>query len=226
MTLDIPAWRAAERARLLASRLALPAAERARQDERINELLFEAFRPLIGRAIGFYWPMRGECDVRPVAARWHQSGSRLALPAVVEKDHPLAYSLWMPGCAMARDAFGVPVAQGGAAVTPEALLVPPVGFDEAGYRLGHGTAYVDRTLAGLEPQPLRIAVGREVNRMPTIHPQPHDVPMDFVVTERGVHEVTGEGLRRVERIADVAGRVERIIEGRLRAGAPRQRAES
>src|SRR5690349_7012420 len=221
MTLDIPAWRAAERARLMASRIALPAAERARQDERINEMLFEAFRPLIGRAIGFYWPMRGECDLRPFAARWHESGSLVALPAVVKKDHPLAYSQWSPGCAMGRDAFGVPVPQGGAAVTPDALLVPPVGFDEAGYRLGHGTAYVDRTLAGLEPQPIRIAVGREVNRIPTIHPQPHDVPMDFVVTERGVHEVTAAGLRLVARAAEVPGLVERMMQVR----SSRQRAE-
>lgn len=214
MTVDIPAWRAAERARLMASRVAMPAAERARHDERINEMLFEAFRPLIGRAIGFYWPMRGECDVRPVAARWHESGSCLALPAVVKKDQPLAYSRWSPGCAMGRDAFGVPVPQDGAAVRPDALLVPPVGFDEAGYRLGHGTAYVDRTLAGLDPQPIRIAVGREVNRMPTIHPQPHDIPMDFVVTERGVHEVTAAGLRLVQQLGDVAGLVERIMQAR------------
>src|ERR1043165_5454934 len=108
MTLDIPAWRDTERSRLRARRAALSATERARQDERINELLFEAFRPLVGRIVGFYWPMRGECDVRPVAARWHAAGSRMALPAVVEKESPLVYARWTPGCAMVRDAFGVP----------------------------------------------------------------------------------------------------------------------
>ena len=42
---------------------------------------------------------------------------------------------------------------------------------------------------------IKIGVGRESSRIATIHPQPHDIPMDFVVTEAGVHEVTRAGLR-------------------------------
>jgi 5,10-methenyltetrahydrofolate synthetase len=216
---ELKAWRDGERKRLLASRAAVDEAERARQDARVNALLLEAFTPLAGRTIGFYWPMKGECDVRPTAMKLHALGSRLALPAVVRKERPLAYSEWTPQSAMARDAFGVPVPEGGAALVPDVLLVPPVGFDEAGYRLGFGTAYVDRTLAVLEPQPVRVAVGRELSRMPTIRPQPHDIPMDFVVTEAGVHEVTPGGLRRLERAADAATIAERLIEDRRFASA-------
>jgi 5-formyltetrahydrofolate cyclo-ligase len=72
------------------------------------------------------------------------------------------------------------------AVRPTALLVPLVGFDRQGYRLGYGGGYYDRTLAAMDPKPLIIGIGYEIGRLETIHPQPHDVPMDAIVTEAGV----------------------------------------
>jgi hypothetical protein len=50
----------------------------------------------------------------------------------------------------------------------------------------------------MQSRPLRIALARAVNRMESIRPQPHDIPMDFVITEEGVHEVTESGLCAVE----------------------------
>jgi hypothetical protein len=75
-----------------------------------------------------------------------------------------------------------------------------VGFDDAGYRLGHGGGYYDRTLATLSPKPLTIGVGYAATRLDTIHPQPHDIPMDAIVTEDGVtwHERAAAALRRIE----------------------------
>ena len=69
---------------------------------------------------------------------------------------------------------------------PTALLVPLVGFDADGFRLGYGGGYYDRTLAVMEAKPLTIGIGFELGRLETIHhPQPHDVPMDAIVTEAG-----------------------------------------
>lgn len=64
--------------------------------------------------------------------------------------------------------------------------------DATGFRLGWGGGYFDRTLAAMDPQPLKIGVGFELSRMDTIRPQPHDVPMDFIVTEAGLHRVGDE----------------------------------
>jgi 5-formyltetrahydrofolate cyclo-ligase len=63
--------------------------------------------------------------------------------------------------------------------------VPLVGFDPEGYRLGYGGGYYDRTLAAMSPKPLTIGVGYELGRLETIHPQPHDIPMDVLVTDSG-----------------------------------------
>ena len=53
------------------------------------------------------------------------------------------------------------------------LLVPSVGFDSAGYRLGHGGGYYDRTLASFIAKPFTIGIGYELGRLETIHPQLH-----------------------------------------------------
>jgi 5-formyltetrahydrofolate cyclo-ligase len=77
-------------------------------------------------------------------------------------------------------------------MSPEVLLVPLVGFDEAGYRLGYGTGYYDRTLAA-PTRPLTVGVGYETARLESIFPQAHDVPMDLIVTERGIRACSTTG---------------------------------
>jgi len=213
-SLDVRAWRALARADLLARRTALPAEDRRRMDARVTELLDFGFAALRGRVVGTYWPMKGEFDPRMAVKRLRDRGARAALPVVVQKATPLQFREWWPGVETRPGVFGLPVPQGSPVVEPDALLIPPVGFDAMGYRLGYGGGYFDRTLAALSPQPLKIAVAREASRMDTIHPQPHDVSMDFVVTEAGVHEVTGTGLRLVERFAEVDRLVTRLIEQR------------
>jgi 5,10-methenyltetrahydrofolate synthetase len=115
----------------------------------------------------------------------------------VERKAPLTFQEWWPGCVTRPGVFDLPVPIEGAVVVPDAVLVPPVGFGARGYRLGYGGGYFDRTLATLSPRPIAIALAREVSRIDTIHPLPHDVPMDFIVTEDGIHHVTPAGLRRL-----------------------------
>jgi len=105
---------------------------------------------------------------------------------VVEKKQPLAFWAWRPGAALARGVWDIPIPAARDVVQPTALLVPLVGFDAEGYRLGHGGGYYDRTLAAMNPKPLAIGVGFEFGRLETIWPQPHDIPMDAIVTEAGV----------------------------------------
>jgi 5-formyltetrahydrofolate cyclo-ligase len=72
-------------------------------------------------------------------------------------------------------------------VHPTTLLVPLVGFDTHGYRLGYGAGYYDRTLAAFPRRPETWGVGFELGRMETIHPQSHDILMDHIVTEAGIY---------------------------------------
>ena len=187
---EVRAWRRAERERLIACRAAVPVLERRARDLLITNHLRAALPDLASRHIGFYWPFKGEYDPRPLVRALHREGARLALPVVVQRARPMEFRPWRPRMRLAKGVWDILVPAEGPAVQPDTLLVPLVGFDARGYRLGHGGGYYDRTLAALPRRPLAVGIGFESLRLPTIHPQPHDIPMDMIVTERGAVEVT------------------------------------
>jgi 5-formyltetrahydrofolate cyclo-ligase len=182
---EVRPWRKALRADLIARRLSAPGDERARRDEAITARLRQVL-PLRGdpQSIGFYWPFRGEYDPRPLMRTLHGLGVRLLLPVVVEWARPLVFREWRPGMRMVPGIWGIPVPAEGEAVLPDAVVAPLVGFDPQGYRLGYGGGYYDRTLAALPARPLAIGAGFDLSGLETIHPQPHDISMDLIVTER------------------------------------------
>lgn len=85
-----------------------------------------------------------------------------------------------PGCSA-----GSAVPAEGIDVMPDVVVSPVVGFDPACYRLGYGGGFYDRTLAAMARQPRVIGVGFALAAIATIHPLPHDIPMQAIVTERG-----------------------------------------
>lgn len=185
---EIRRWRRERRADLIARRQALPRNERRRLEPSMLDLVERHFPQLASAVIGFYWPFRGEIGLHPLVRRLVERGARAALPVVVEKRQPLEFWAWRPGAPLRRGVWDIPIPAAREVVQPTALLVPLVGFDGAGYRLGYGGGYYDRTLAALDPRPLAIGVGYELGRLATIHPQPHDVPMDAIVTEAGLQQ--------------------------------------
>jgi 5-formyltetrahydrofolate cyclo-ligase len=194
---SIIAWRKAQRAERMDARMALPLEQHQAASTAVYDRLAERFSHLADRLTGFYWPFRREWSPFPFVERLTAEGGRLALPVVVEKGRPLEFRAWKPGDRMARGVYDIPYPAEGPAVTPRALIIPLLGFDEAGYRLGYGAGYYDRTLASFAEKPLCVGVGFELARMETIHPLPHDIPMDFIVTEAGLWERTPGGLEAV-----------------------------
>ena len=158
---DIQALRRVDRKRLALAREAVSAEVREIWSSAITGFLSEEIDRLAPRILGFYWPHRGEYDPLPVVERLIAKGGQVALPVVVEREQPLEFRFWTPGIAMVEDprSFGIPHPAEGPAVHPDVLLVPLLGFDEAGYRLGHGGGYFDRTLAAMRPMPVAIGVG-------------------------------------------------------------------
>jgi 5,10-methenyltetrahydrofolate synthetase len=155
--------------------------------EALAALVAERVGSVAGRAVSGYWPIKGEPDLRFWLAGMRAAGAVTALPVVETKAAPLVFRRWEPGSRMIRGDWNIPAPPPEAeAVAPEIVLAPLVGWDGAGYRLGYGGGYFDRTLAALSPRPFAIGVGLQRARLATIHPQPHDVPLDAIVTEEGV----------------------------------------
>lgn len=179
------AWRRETRSRLIEARLALPVDERERRAARALDALMEAVDLTRFSVVGLYWPFRGEIDLRPLARSLIASGTRIGLPVVVARDEPVEFREWAPDVPMTRGVWNIPIPDGTPTVYPACLVVPLVGFDAVGYRLGYGGGYYDRTLAARRPHPWAIGLGFDLGRLDTIHPLDHDVPMDGIVTESG-----------------------------------------
>lgn len=206
-------WRKQQRAELIARRVAVPPDVLRQRNAAITELLASGFPMLAGMIVGFCWPFKQELDARFAIRRFRDRGATAALPAVVEKKSPLQFRKWWPGAPMKPGVYDIPIPDGTEIVLPDAAIAPMNGFDAQGYRLGYGGGYFDRTLAALAPRPLAIGVSFEFARLPTIFPQPHDIAMDFVVTEAGIHAVTDSTLARID-AAECRARAQRLCDER------------
>jgi 5-formyltetrahydrofolate cyclo-ligase len=190
----LKSWRRSQRERLIRERCALDPATLERWRRRIDAFLERSFPGLAGRRVAFCWPIMSEYDARHFARTLRARGSLTALPVVVAPKQPLAFREWHPGVELAKGALDIPYPVNSAAVAPEAVLLPMNGWDPKGYRLGYGAAFFDRTLASLAERPVVIGISYEQARLDTIHPQPWDIPVDYLVTERGVYRRDAEGL--------------------------------
>ncbi len=183
---DVARWRKAERKRLLDHRLSLSADQRLARSERIGRGLDCVAGDIEGRIVGAYWPFRGEPDLRNWQAGARARGARIALPVVIRKGWPLEFRIWSPGDRLERGAWNILVPACGPSVEPDVVIAPVVGYDADRYRLGYGGGFFDRTLAAMGRKPLVIGVGYAEAMIATIYPQPHDIPMDLIVTDEGV----------------------------------------
>ncbi|MBL8359751.1 MAG: 5-formyltetrahydrofolate cyclo-ligase [Rubrivivax sp.] len=146
---------------------------------------------LVGRpehTIGAYWPIKGEFDALPALYRWSEAEDRrrIGLPVIDRESKQLRFHVWYPGCPMEEDAYGIPKPKDTEAFEPLLLLVPCVGYGPGGLRLGYGGGFYDRTLAALRPRPITIGVGYSHGYVPWLKPEPHDVPLDAILTDEGL----------------------------------------
>lgn len=173
--------------------------QRLRLADRIakTELLQQALRVfLVGRSdtvIGAYWPIKGEFDPLPALYRWQEDGvlnqagkRRIGLPVTNKQHKTLTFQAWFPGCEMEDDAYGIPKPKNTDLLVPTLLLVPCIGYGPGGYRLGYGGGFYDRTLAVLQPKPFTVGLGFSEGFVPDFEAQPHDIPLDTILTEQGV----------------------------------------
>ena len=109
----------------------------------------------------------------------------MGLPTVVQPRTPLEFRRWTPGIEMEVGIYSIPFPKARDLLQPELLLVPLVGFDAEGFRLGYGGGYYDRTIASFTKRPFALGIGFELSRLATIYPQDFDLAMDVIVTEAG-----------------------------------------
>ena len=140
-------------------------------------------------AISAFWPMGEEIDIRPLLQALHDDGHTLCLPRTPKRGEPLTFHAWQPGDPLERGPVGTSQPPAVAPVIePDALIVPLLAVDPAGFRLGYGGGYYDRTLTRLRQRRAitAIGVGFEVQRIDRVPTGPNDARLDFLLTERAL----------------------------------------
>lgn len=139
-----------------------------------------------GVTVSGFWPLDDEFDPRPLFQALHARGHQVGLPVVVGRGQPLLFRRWEPGMALVPGNFKVMTPPPDVPeVVPQLLLVPLLAFDRAGYRLGYGGGFYDRTLARLRAagDALAVGVAFAMQEVPAIPRDDTDQPLDWVVTE-------------------------------------------
>jgi len=174
------------RAAALAKREALSDAQRAAAAQAMAKRGLP-FAILPGVVVSGYSPIRNEIDPVPLMRRLAEQGARLALPAVLSRGKSLAFRAWSPDDRLMLGPLGIPEPSPAAQeLVPDIMLVPLAAFDRQGHRIGYGAGHYDYTLAHLRKAKAITAVGvafavQEIKAVPAL---PHDVALDYVLTEK------------------------------------------
>lgn len=188
-TAGITIAKKALRARMVAWR---DAVSQERRQHTAQALAWEGLafaRPLsAGAIVSGFASLANELDCVPLLARLSGEGLALALPIVTGKGKPLTFRRWSPGDAMDAGVWDIPQPKADKPVVePDILLVPLLAVDEAGWRLGYGGGFYDRTLRDLRGRKPILAVGLAYEEQ-VVDAVPHldyDEPLDWVLTPGG-----------------------------------------
>ena len=179
------------RDKLLATRRGMTPASRAAAADAIALHLVEV--PVVARAtrIACYLSMPSEPGTGPAIAACAARGLEVLVP-ISRPDHTLDWVLHDPSAPLARTTLGIPEPAGprlgaDALATCDAVIVPALAVDHAGHRLGRGAGYYDRALAGVAAPVVALVFADEL--LPAVPHEPHDVPVQMVITPHGLFRV-------------------------------------
>ncbi len=139
-----------------------------------------------GKIISGFMPYKSEITTMPLLNAMRRQGWTTALPIVIMEGQPLIFRAWGPGEKLVPGVWDIPMPLPEAAeVLPDVLLVPGLAFDRAGYRLGYGGGFYDRTLVKLRAiKPVvAIGVGYSAQMVEAVPRAAYDQPLDFIMTE-------------------------------------------
>ena len=191
LIVDAIATRREMRRRLKERRRALTPMERMNAAQGLRASLERLPEFLTDERIAGYWACDGELPLNLAIAPRAAQGQRLLLPLLAD-DGLLQFAPWQAGEPLYPNRFGIPEPESPteryAPFQLDVVLLPLLGFERHGHRLGHGGGWYDRSFAFLKQQPrptspLLIGVGYSFQEVETLIPEEWDVELDYIATE-------------------------------------------
>src|SRR5690606_12541818 len=146
--------KAALRIKALAARALLDHDERAEAAQAAAQHFFDGVALDPADVVAAYWRIRDELDCQPILVRLMDSNQTVVLPAVTGPEAALDLRVWEQGASLYEAGFGtLAPSELAPRAEPDIVIMPLLGFDSEGTRLGYGSGYYDRTLAGMKKNP-------------------------------------------------------------------------
>ena len=200
-----PETKGALRRRLSEARRALSPADRAVRSERIARACRSLPAFAAADLVCAYVSFREEVETGGLIDSLLADGRRVAVPVHLHgAPRPLVFAEIGSRAELVPSHFGIPQPpEATARFVPTGdvslFLVPGLGFDARGGRLGYGLGFYDRAFASAAPGALKVGLAFEAQLLERVPTGPHDVPMDFVVTEDRVLPATAGGAPTMRR---------------------------
>ncbi len=180
------------RQRMRALRNSIPREGLAERSAKIRAALL--LRPEIAgaRTVALFWPIvgRGEVDLRPLAEELRARGIVVAFPAIDRETRVMTFRVPADPAAMAERGLGFqePTPEEPEAREIDVVVVPALGVDGEGNRIGYGAGYYDRTLPRFCPPAVAIGVVYDFQLLFEVPVTEGDVPIPVVVTDERMIE--------------------------------------
>jgi 5-formyltetrahydrofolate cyclo-ligase len=189
-----PSARKILRASLRAKRRAAPPEFRAKAGRQVARNVDRVFRLRPGLKVAIYASFPEELDSAPLIRLARKRGCRIFLPRIDTRTISMKFVEALAGARETTNHLGIVEPHGTRSIPArwlDLVLLPLVGFDAHGMRLGMGGGYYDRTFAFRNRHtawrgPRLVGVAYSFQQVPTIAAAAHDVRLDAVVTEAGV----------------------------------------
>lgn len=187
-TSQMTAERKSLRQVLRAKRRALTPEQKQQHAEQVAEHLAVAYPWREGLRVAVTHAFDGELDPAPSVSMLLTKGVLLFLP-LIQPDQRLLFAPYCPNTALALNALGIAEPQEQRSLVTidqlDVIILPLVGFDAQGNRLGMGGGYYDRTLASANPRPYLLGMAHACQRVEQLTVAPWDIPLNGIVTELG-----------------------------------------
>jgi 5-formyltetrahydrofolate cyclo-ligase len=178
--------KAALRVRAHTARAAILNSTRAASAKAVADNFFKYVQLKPADTVAGYWRIKDEMDCQPILVRLMDSFQPVCLPVVLGDGLPLELRLWEQGTPLYEAGFGtLAPSELAPQVEPDVIVMPLLGFDGRGTRLGYGGGYYERTLERLGKRPRLVGIAFAAQEFEHIPHEPHDFPLDIIVTEQG-----------------------------------------
>ena len=177
--------------RLRAARIQLPKCVVRKKSLRIHRRLIRMPAYRVAQRVACYVSVNNEVDTKTLIRATLREGKRVGVP-IARQDGVMDFQAiaGLKGLRTAHYGLREPVPNPNAILPPhtiDSILIPGIAFDRYGHRIGSGKGYYDRFLTRTKAVRIGLAYAFQIiDRVPA---EPHDVKMDFIVTESEIIEI-------------------------------------